>query len=218
MKEPEYGLVMSGDIEKIYPKGEDYTKNGHCSRCGSCCTHHLHILPSEEARIKAYIKKHNIKPVLHDKDIPDNEALVDLVCPFFNDKGMVNSCSIYEVRPAICKCYQCNFEHEDLDKRYESLIASGELNPIEFLLNAHESNVGQLFYPEEFTPKAGELVIINQLHMLEFNKHINDIFVRTQKQRKHDCKTEVLLQNPKNGETFWFDIQGLTRINLPKGK
>ena len=40
----------------------DFTDNGKCSNCGSCCTCNLPLTEQEIVIIKRYIKQHNIKP------------------------------------------------------------------------------------------------------------------------------------------------------------
>lgn len=216
MHTPKYGLAISDDIDKIYPRGKDYTVNGICSHCGNCCTHHLHILPSEIARIKQYIQTHDIKPCHHTK-ATNGEAggfVIDFVCPFFDDSKHI--CRIYEVRPAICQVYQCNHSQEEISDHYDALFAKGLASLPEFLNHPAECNVGQTFFPE-YIPNAQDLVVINQLHMLEHYAHENDIYICTDNKRKRHGKTERLLLNArKQGDVLWFDEQGLTRIDILK--
>lgn len=87
------------------------------------------ISPQEIKKIAKFIKDNEIKP--------HNRQSVMLpyidICPFL-DKD--NSCSIYEVRPAICRRYKC-YENpkEDLDYR--------DLNIVNML---------KTFYPQEYCP------------------------------------------------------------------
>lgn len=67
---PQYGLDLSKDYKNTYQRSKDYTHNGTCSRCGNCCTHHLLITPTEQQKIKDYIKKHHIKPIHHGDKTP----------------------------------------------------------------------------------------------------------------------------------------------------
>lgn len=87
----------------------DYTINGECSGCGSCCSNILVLSEQEIETIKRYIKRHHIKEQKH--SIPANSAKVmDLTCPFLN-LGKKDKCVIYKVRPMICRCFKCNEKH-----------------------------------------------------------------------------------------------------------
>ena len=84
---------------------------------------------------------------------------------------------------------------------------------------SHEINVGSTFFPEENLPKPGDPVIINQLHMLEYIKHENNIFLMTNQKRFKNGKQEVFIQHiddPK--QNLWFDIQGLTKVEILESK
>lgn len=73
---------------------------------------------NEITRIRAYIKKHNIKP--HRHDVMYAETAYDMTCPFM-DGSKHEKCTIYEVRPRICREYICDksqrkpFKPVDLD-------------------------------------------------------------------------------------------------------
>lgn len=84
----------------------DNTINGKCCECGSCCSNLLPMSRIEIDRIKRYIRKNNIKEQKH--IIPTVAAVVDLTCPFLNIGKKKHKCTIYEVRPTICKCFVCN--------------------------------------------------------------------------------------------------------------
>ena len=87
----------------------DYTVNGKCSNCGQCCSNCLPLSAQEINRIKAYIKKHNIKEQRHNAMVG-----VDMTCPFRDERN--RKCLIYEIRPAICRSFMCNHTHEDIAK------------------------------------------------------------------------------------------------------
>lgn len=57
---------MIGTIEQMIKDMEhgvyDFTKDGKCSSCGSCCSRYLPISEKELKTIKRYVKKHHIKP------------------------------------------------------------------------------------------------------------------------------------------------------------
>lgn len=92
-------------IEDMKAGVYDFTKDGKCSNCGNCCSDWLPISHEEAREIKRYIKKHGIKeqkhfaPTLKQPDI-------DLTCPFRNNAE--SRCEIYEVRPEICRQFQCD--------------------------------------------------------------------------------------------------------------
>ena len=79
---------------------QDFTKNGHCSKCGECCSAFLHLSVEDIARIKKYLTCHVVKKHYH------NSA----VCPFLNKE---KTCSIYEARPYICRIFRCNKKHPE---------------------------------------------------------------------------------------------------------
>lgn len=99
-------------------KVTDFTNNGKCSGCGSCCTCNLYLTDKEVDIIRKYIKRHNIKPK---KTIfPTVKSVIDMTCPFLDETVKENKCQIYEVRPTICKWFNCNtykpgkFEFSDM--------------------------------------------------------------------------------------------------------
>lgn len=165
--------------------------------------------------IKAYIKQHNIRPVHHGEPMEDT-ASIDLVCPFLNDKGVVMSCTIYPVRPVICRIYKCDQTDEETAEKLDEEFKKGTVTLTDM---SHEINVGSTFFPEEYLPKQGDPVIINQLHMLEYIKHENNIFLMTNQKRFKNGKQEVFIQHiddPK--QNLWFDIQGLTKVEIFESK
>lgn len=80
---------------------KDFTNNGKCSNCGECCGDILHLSKEEIIRIDRYLKKNKIEPT-------PRCILVayDNTCPFRDNKN--KKCKIYEVRPEICRVFQCN--------------------------------------------------------------------------------------------------------------
>lgn len=84
----------------------DFTCNGTCSQCGNCCPNILPVTEKEIKRIHAYIKQHNIKP--HVIGIPLANTTVDVTCPFLRMDRKTERCSIYPVRPSICRCFICS--------------------------------------------------------------------------------------------------------------
>lgn len=85
----------------------DFTKNGECIRCGSCCSDFLPLSNREIKQIKQYIKKHHIKRQVH-TFAPFNVTsdMLDATCPFYSPAE--KKCVIYEIRPDICREFKCN--------------------------------------------------------------------------------------------------------------
>ena len=73
---------------------QDNTRKGKCIKCGECCSNLLPLSHSEIERIRAYILEHQISMQGH---VPD--------CPFLSPE---RRCTVYEVRPLICRIYKCN--------------------------------------------------------------------------------------------------------------
>lgn len=97
----------------------DFTKNGKCIQCGSCCSNLLVMTAEEIETIHKYIKKHNIKEYKH--ILPLAEPTIDLTCPFLNDSKPNEKCDIYEVRPRICREFICcPSGRKPLDMKYAS--------------------------------------------------------------------------------------------------
>ena len=66
-----------------------------CKNCGGCCGNLLPLSKSEIAVMKSKAEELNNKPL-------NNHYLS---CPFLTP---LNLCSIYEVRPDICRVYHCD--------------------------------------------------------------------------------------------------------------
>ncbi|MBP5460739.1 MAG: YkgJ family cysteine cluster protein [Lachnospiraceae bacterium] len=83
----------------------DYTEDGKCSQCGSCCSDFLPVGKHELKRIRDYVKKHEIKQRRHCAPFVQ-KIEIDMVCPFRNSDD--KRCEIYPVRPAICRDFRCD--------------------------------------------------------------------------------------------------------------
>ncbi len=94
------------DMARAYSQVTDFTNNGVCSKCGNCCSRTLPMTQKEINQIKLYIKKHNIKRQVHMVNVLAGKQ-VDWVCPFL-DNTKANKCTIYEVRPSICREFNCH--------------------------------------------------------------------------------------------------------------
>ena len=100
--------VKTGDLAQMYADMErgvfDFTVDGKCSGCGACCTNFLPMSGKEVKIIRRYIEKHGITEQTH--RYPTAEAQVDFTCPFRSETE--KKCLIYEVRPLICRDFQCD--------------------------------------------------------------------------------------------------------------
>lgn len=85
----------------------DCTVNGKCSGCGDCCSNRLPLSQKEINQIKIYIKKHNIVEQKHGIFVL-SRATIDMTCPFMDSTAKDHKCTIYPVRPQICREYMCN--------------------------------------------------------------------------------------------------------------
>ena len=100
-----------GTLAEVYKDMENgvynFCKDGRCIGCGKCCSDLLPLSSKEIKEIKRYIKKHKIKECKH--IYPTNKPVdYDLTCPFLDDSRSCDKCTIYEVRPQICRVFQCN--------------------------------------------------------------------------------------------------------------
>lgn len=84
----------------------DFTKDGKCVGCGNCCSNLLPMSEGEINQIRHYIKKHDIKQ--HRKVAPTVKPFIDMTCPFLDDMKEYDKCTIYPVRPQICRNFICN--------------------------------------------------------------------------------------------------------------
>lgn len=84
----------------------DFTKDGHCSGCGACCSRYLPVTQKEINQIHRYISKHHIKQADHGTAVLAKPA-IDANCPFLDLTKKEKKCSIYEVRPMICRDFLC---------------------------------------------------------------------------------------------------------------
>lgn len=90
----------------IGPKA-DNTNGGICTNCGKCCSDILPLTPWDINRIKEYVRRHSIEPIAHDPNLHWDPPIDD-TCPFFNPFVFNGRhCTIYPVRPIICKHYLC---------------------------------------------------------------------------------------------------------------
>lgn len=108
-----------GNFEEVMQRNNeitDYSDNGQCSNCGACCNDIIPLTNADINRIKKYIKENNIKPHTH---AVLRINVIDTVCPFRDDnKGL---CTIYPVRPSVCKSFSCHNYYQEITPRYGHL-------------------------------------------------------------------------------------------------
>lgn len=115
----------------------NFTKGGKCSSCGNCCSNLLPMSKKEIQIIHEYIRNHNIRESKH--ILPVVKQPYDMVCPF-RDNGR-RICTIYPVRPEICRQFICDSEKRA--KRNRVLIRQTRETILvreEFFGGKHESN------------------------------------------------------------------------------
>lgn len=96
--------------EEMAQNVQDLTIDGKCSNCGNCCTEFVPLTKKETETIRKYLKQHpEIKMHRH----LDKEN-IEILCPF---RDKVNKrCTIYEVRPRVCRRFICNLPPATLAK------------------------------------------------------------------------------------------------------
>ena len=82
----------------------DFTEDGKCSGCGSCCSNFLPMSSKEVKAIKNYVRGKGIKE--QRRLFPFASQTIDATCPFRSESE--RKCLVYEVRPAICRDFQCD--------------------------------------------------------------------------------------------------------------
>mgnify|MGYP003261505293 FL=1 len=97
-------VIAKGMEDNLY----NYTVNGKCSKCGNCCSDILPLSDDEIRKIHKYIRQNGIRESKH--LIPVAKPVLDMTCPF-RDNGK-KICTIYEVRPEICRQFICDNEQQ----------------------------------------------------------------------------------------------------------
>ena len=194
--------------EILQQESTDFTVNGKCSGCGACCPDCLNISDFEIQKIRHYIKQHDIKACNHISPLQAPGTAVDLLCPFLDTNKKDKKCTIYPVRPSICKEYICSETKEQAVRR---LAEKNNKEIVNSLNHDGQSilpvNLGQTFFPEIYQPHIGDCVIFNKRYPIVALRYGTIIFkVITEP----DDENKVTICN----ETmrFHYDIAGLTKI------
>ena len=103
-EETAVNISTIAEVQKDFRNGVyNKTDNGKCTGCGECCSNILPMTEAEVKIIKDYVRRHSIK---EEKIFaPTLNPQYDLTCPFMSKTAKENKCAIYEVRPAICRCF-----------------------------------------------------------------------------------------------------------------
>ena len=111
----------------------DFTKDGKCSECGNCCSRYLALNKREINTIRNYIKRHGIVQQKHAQFVYA-KPVMDWMCPFLDDTKPNHKCTIYEVRPLICREFHCdNWYKTDRDNIiYRSKLRSVDVTELFF--------------------------------------------------------------------------------------
>lgn len=110
---PKLGNMWEINAESDYQRR--CNPDGSCSGCGECCSDLLLLSEDEVRRIRAYVKKYNLKPHYNPSALlPTGE--LDSICPFRDNEK--EQCDIYSVRPQICRSFICS---QSLDQAHEDM-------------------------------------------------------------------------------------------------
>ncbi len=127
----------------------NFTCNGECSNCGSCCGDLLHLSHKEIKVIKKYLRHHR-----EIKATPQSiMAKIDNTCPFRDNEN--RRCKIYEVRPEICRRFKCNYKEEEIFKTRDLINGVRQLHSMRQLFFKDDRNaksfhkLGMLVFDEE---------------------------------------------------------------------
>lgn len=112
-------VVSMEQMLNDYSKGvQDYTKDGKCIQCGSCCTRFLALSNHEINTIRRYIERHGITQNKHAVNVY-KDPLLDMTCPFLDDTKSDHKCTIYDVRPLLCRDFICKKDKKPSPQLYK---------------------------------------------------------------------------------------------------
>ncbi|MFW7380868.1 MAG: YkgJ family cysteine cluster protein [Oligoflexus sp.] len=96
--------------EKFKEIQDKYAEQMHCNRgCFQCCRAGLSVSKVEQQAISSFLLSHPERDVLV-KGLAENPAHGKEFCPFLTYEG---ACSIYEVRPVICRSHGAPIKFKD---------------------------------------------------------------------------------------------------------
>lgn len=131
-KLPEY--IQSAGFEQV----TDFTKDGQCSCCGECCKDIIVSDYNEILKIRKFVKQQNIRPQAH----PLGPHSIDMTCPFLNWETRM--CTIYPVRPKICKEFLCAKSSEEITASRERIAKNGTVLSLRKEIFGDDSHIRML--------------------------------------------------------------------------
>lgn len=158
--------------------------NGVCSRCGGCCNAApLPTTKKEIKRIVAFVAANRLNrqnrnwlpefknEVPRDKNNPIN---IDLSCCFYDKVN--RKCTIYPVRPAICREFKCSNNPVKREEIKDRLHRIADYNPI--IMTKHEmptkiTNFDLLIYGD-IIPLAIYMQYFTGMSAQDFNNIFNE--------------------------------------------
>lgn len=140
-------ILQGVQLKDLDATPKDLSVDGQCTGCGECCTNVMAMSDADISRIRAYIKHHGIKPISHFK-APFAGDFVDMCCPFLDDKKPAKKCTIYPVRPALCRYFMCR-SISDPEYRDQMLRRMSRDKDMQEAAFAPKLNVRETFFPEE---------------------------------------------------------------------
>lgn len=94
-------------------------KNKNCSNCNECCSIATPILEDEFVKLKKYLQSNKQGKIAMKEAVTRIQKSIklkriNLMCPFSNSS---RKCSIYSMRPQICREFHCDTEiHKNFNK------------------------------------------------------------------------------------------------------
>lgn len=106
----------------------NFTDNGKCIECGSCCSRYLAMTNKEINTIRKYIEKNKIEQQKHSLNVLAGRYF-DATCPFLDDTKPNHKCSIYPVRPEICREFKCDCWQQEIT--HKSKLFNGNYRAVD---------------------------------------------------------------------------------------
>jgi|GEM_PF-1720585 len=123
---------------------KDFTEDGKCSNCGGCCSNIIVLTRQELNTLTRYVSKKKMKPHSSMPLVMATENTLDMTCPFLNSEG---KCSIYHMRPMVCKTFVCNKSKAELCKDILLNTKGQRLEkvPLRELVFWQKTNIGKCY-------------------------------------------------------------------------